>query len=106
MAAHAGATDVPWSQFLKPVPALVLSAFLRALCSVILTPSSCASLLPDWADYEFSPETDVFFWLLPGSHLSLDAHQILHSVCWELAQLCLSSIFQEGQQFRGSRVTQ
>lgn len=37
--AGAGARAIPWSQHQQPAPALVLEAFLRALCNVVLTPS-------------------------------------------------------------------
>lgn len=47
-----------------------------------------------------NPETAVVLSILPGSHLPLHIHQTLHSACWELSQLSLSSIFQPGWQFR------
>lgn len=38
VAAGIGARDVPWSQPQQLAPALVLRAFLRALCSMVLNP--------------------------------------------------------------------
>lgn len=98
----AGAGAIPWSQHQQPGPALVLGAFLRALCNVVLTPSLPlvqASSVNRRSD-RVSPETAVVLWIFPGSHLPLYTHQTLHSACWELSQLSLSSIFEQGWQFK------
>lgn len=93
----AGARAIPWSQHQQPAPTLVLGAFLRALCNAVLTlslPLVQASSLNRRND-KVSPETAVVLWILPG-YLPLYTHQTLHSACWELSQLSLSSTFQEG----------
>lgn len=104
----AGAGAIPRSQHQQPGPASVLRAFLRASCSRVLNPSLL--LVQDSSltrpDDKVNPDTAVVYWLLPGCRLSLYTHQTLCGVCWQLSQLSLSSIFQEGWQFRGHHITQ
>lgn len=101
-AAGTGGRAIPWSQHQQPAPALVLGAFLRVLCNVVLTPSLPlvqASSLIRHSD-KVDPEAAEVLSILPGSHLPLCIHQTLHSACWELSQLSLSSIFLPGWQFK------
>lgn len=89
-----------------PAPAASSSfsswSILRVLCNVVLTPSLPlvqASSLSRHSDKVNSEAAEVLS-ILPGSHLLLCIHQTLHSACWELSQLSLSSVFQPGWQFK------
>lgn len=100
--AGARARAMHLSQHQQLAPALVLGAFLRVLCNVVSTPSLPlvqGSSLSRHSD-KVNPETAVVLWILPASHLPLYIHQTLHSACWELSQLSLGSIFQQGWQLR------